>query len=270
MISPVLELHEIRKEFVISRGSGQASLVALDDVSLSVPAGGSVAVVGESGSGKTTLARVAAGLERATTGRVTLPPVQGSRRSEGGRRARARAVQMVFQDPYSSLDPRQTVGSAVGEILALHSDAGRHDRRDRVAELLDQVGLDARHAAARPRDLSGGQRQRAAIARALAANPRLLILDEPVAALDVSVQAQVISLLIELRRELDIAYLFISHDLAVVRQISDECNVMHQGRVVERGPTERILREPRDPYTARLLSAVPREGWVPRRRLTSS
>ncbi len=174
---------------------------------------------------------------------------------------------MVFQDPYQSLDRRQRVRDAIGDALRLHAPSldGRA-RRARVEELLDQVGLDARQGSALPRALSGGQRQRVAIARALAATPRVLILDEAVAALDVSIQAQVLNLLAEIRAATGVAYLFISHDLAVVRQLCDEAVVLRGGRVVERGAVDAILASPREPYTRQLIASIPRPGWTPRRR----
>jgi ABC-type glutathione transport system ATPase component len=174
-----------------------------------------------------------------------------------------REVQIVFQDPYSSLDRRQRVRDCIDEVLRLHFDLSREARRARLFELLSQVGLDERHAGSYPRALSGGQQQRVAIARALASEPGLLILDESVASLDVSVQAQVLNLLADIREQTGVTYLFISHDLAVVRQVSDEVVVMRGGAVVERGPTDRVLDEPEHPYTRALLSAVPRRGWKP-------
>jgi peptide/nickel transport system ATP-binding protein len=173
---------------------------------------------------------------------------------------------MVFQDPYTSLDPRQTVRAAVAEILAVHGYRDHGKRAARTEELLDKVGLDARVGASLPRRLSGGQRQRAAIARALAAGPELLILDEAVAALDVSVQAQVLNVLAELRATEGLSSLFISHDLGVVRQVTSHCLVMHQGVIVERGPTDQVLDAPAHSYTRRLLAAIPRPGWTPRAR----
>ena len=225
----------------------------------------SLAVVGESGSGKTTVARMIIGLEKPTSGRII---VNGRERpwrhvSSRERRRRAREAQIVFQDPYSSLDPRMTVRDCLDEVLRLHFDWERERRLARVEELLGQVGLDRRQADALPRALSGGQRQRVAIARALASEPRVLICDEAVASLDVSIQAQVLNLLSDIRDETGVSYLFISHDLAVVRQVSDEVVVMRHGRVVEAGPTERVLSEPDDPYTQRLLAAIPRPGWKP-------
>jgi ABC-type glutathione transport system ATPase component len=175
-------------------------------------------------------------------------------------------VQIVFQDPYTSLDPRQTAEATIDEVLRLHH-GWRADRRQaRTAELIDLVGLDTRQARALPRSLSGGQRQRVAIARALAAQPAILILDESVAALDVSIQAQVLNLLADIRDETHVSYILISHDLAVVRQLTDEAIVLHRGKVVERGRTARVLDHPEHPYTQRLRASVPRPGWKPRRR----
>lgn len=269
-MSELLRLDNLRKVFHVRASGGEPAgeLVAVDDVTFALSPGGSLAVVGESGSGKTTVARMVAGLETPTSGRIILDgkPRGAARAERGARKARARQVQMVFQDPYTSLDPNQTIEAAIHEVLRAHFPWDADRRRERVAQLLDQVGLDRRQADARPRALSGGQRQRAAIARALALEPRLLILDEAVAALDVSVQAQIINLLADLRAETGVAFLFISHDLGVVRQVSDDCVVMHRGRVVEAGGTAAILDDPQDPYTQTLLSAVPRPGWVPRRR----
>jgi oligopeptide transport system ATP-binding protein len=235
----ILEVRDLRKEY---RG-----VTAVGGVSFTVPEGGSLAVVGESGSGKTTCARIVTGLEKATSGTVTL---HGS-------------VQMVFQDPYQSLDRRQTVRSCLAEVLTHH----RKDR-SRIGELLDLVGLDRRLGDALPRHLSGGQRQRVAIARALAAEPRLLVLDEAVAALDVSIQAQILNLLVDARARTGVSYLFISHDLSVVRHVCEEVVVMSRGRVVESGPVERVLTEPGHDYTRRLVASVPRPGWVPTRSVS--
>ncbi|MDZ5621087.1 ATP-binding cassette domain-containing protein [Nocardioides sp. HM23] len=264
----ILEVQQLTKVFGGSRGH---SHVALDGVSFSLPAGGSLAVVGESGSGKTTAARIIAGLETATSGTVYLDGHAVSahaRRRRGTRdhRKRGRTVQMVFQDPFGSLDPRQRVGAGLSELLAAHFDLSGDERRARVLELLHQVGLDDRHAQMVPRSLSGGQRQRVAIARALAVEPQVLILDEAVSALDVSVQAQVLNLLVDIRAETGISYLFVSHDLGVVRQVTDTCVVLNRGVVVESGATSQVLDAPCDPYTQALLQAVPRPGWKPRRR----
>ncbi|MEV7420553.1 ATP-binding cassette domain-containing protein [Streptomyces sp. NPDC089919] len=252
---------------------------AVDDVSFTLPEGGSLGIVGESGSGKTTTARIVVGLERADAGEVLVRgrargdrgrgASEGGRglvraaggRGRAGRLARAREVQMVFQDPYLSLDPRTSVESVLRETLRLHF-PGR-DHAARVRELLDQVGLGTRAADALPRQLSGGQRQRVAIARALAVEPAVLVLDEAVAALDVSVQAQILNLLADIREQTAIGYLFITHDLGVVRCVTDEIVVMRRGAVVERGPTADVLAAPQHPYTRLLLESVPRPGWDP-------
>ena len=241
---------------------------AVDDVSFVLPEGGSLAIVGESGSGKTTVARMLTGLERPTAGTIiacgrdrSLPA-----RSAGERRRRGAEVQIVFQDPYSSLDPRQSGASSIDEVLRLHRGGSKADRSARVAELGGLVGLDERQLVALPRSLSGGQRQRIAIARALAAEPRILVLDESVAALDVSIQAQVLNLLADIRDATGISYILISHDLAVVRQLTDDAIVMHRGRIVEAGPTARILDDPQQDYTRQLRDSVPRPGWKPQRR----
>jgi ABC-type glutathione transport system ATPase component len=259
----VLEADGLRKEF--------GELVAVDDVSLRVRPAGALAIVGESGSGKTTIAKMIVGLERPTTGTIRACGRDRSTpaRSTAERRRRGREVQIVFQDPYTSLDPRQTVERTLDEVLRLHTDLDADGRRARVRELGELVGLDARQVRALPRALSGGQRQRVAIARALAASPRVLILDESVAALDVSIQAQVLNLLADIRDETGISYVLISHDLAVVRQLTEETIVMWRGKVVERGPTPRVLDDPRDDYTKRLRASVPRPGWKPRRRAIS-
>ncbi|MER5182930.1 ATP-binding cassette domain-containing protein [Streptomyces sp. NPDC002896] len=237
---------------------GRHGTIAVEDVSFTLRPGASLGVVGESGSGKTTVSRMLTGLERPTSGEVFLSCAP----APADRIHRARAIQMVFQDPYASLDPRQTVGAGLLELLRLHEpDRTRH--HGRAAELLDQVGLDDRIAASRPGQLSGGQRQRVAIARALVPGPAVLVLDEAVSALDVSVQAQVLGLLADLREQLAVSYVFVTHDLAVVQQITDEVLVMHRGRVVEHGPTDRVLSAPEHPYTCGLLDAVPREGWRP-------
>lgn len=238
---------------------------AVDDVSFTLAPGASLGIVGESGSGKTTTVRMLAGLERPDGGSVLLGGRDRSAPARGRveRLARAREMQMVFQDPYLSLDPRVTAGRCVEEVLRLHFPMGEGARRARVAELLEQVGLGEREAGALPGRLSGGQRQRVAIARALAAEPRVLILDEAVAALDVSIQAQVLELLGTIRREVGIGYLFVTHDLAVVRHVTDEVLVLRGGRVVEHGPTDRVLDAPEHPYTRLLLGSVPRRGWNP-------
>jgi ABC-type glutathione transport system ATPase component len=257
---PILAVKGLRKEF--------GTLIAVDDVTFSLAPGGSLAIVGESGSGKTTVAKMIVGLERPTAGTITAcgnnrstPP-----RARAERRRRGREVQIVFQDPYTSLDPRQTGEAAIDEVLRLHHGWARDRRTERIRQLADLVGLDARQMRALPRSLSGGQRQRVAIARALAAEPRVLILDESVAALDVSIQAQVLNLLADIHDETQVSYLCISHDLAVVRQLTQETVVMWRGRIVERGETAQVLDDPQNDYTRRLRASVPRPGWKPPRR----
>jgi ABC-type glutathione transport system ATPase component len=257
MPEPVLEVSGLRKEF--------GPLVAVEDVSFQISSSRSLAIVGESGSGKTTIARMIVGLERPTSGTITACGQDRSRpaRSARDRRRRGGEIQIVFQDPYTSLDPRQTAEQAIDEVLRLHHGWPADRRRERTGQLAELVGLDSRQARALPRALSGGQRQRVAIARALAAEPRILILDESVAALDVSIQAQVLNLLADVRDETSVSYILISHDLAVVRQLTGETLVLHRGTVVERGPTAQVLDHPEHPYTQRLRASVPRPGWKP-------
>jgi peptide/nickel transport system ATP-binding protein len=208
------------------------------------------------------------GLVESTSGRIAVAGRDRSRpsRRSAERRLRGREVQIVMQDPYTSLDPRQTVGGCLREILRLHVERSKAARADRVAELLHAVGLEHRTADSLPGALSGGQRQRVAIARALAAEPRVLVLDEATSALDVSIQAQILNLLADLRRNTGIAYLFISHNLAVIRQVCDEAIVLKSGRIVEQGSVEVVLDAPRDSYTRLLRASVPGRGWRPQRR----
>ncbi|MDX6741375.1 ABC transporter ATP-binding protein [Actinocorallia sp. A-T 12471] len=251
MTGPVLRVTSLVKRF--------GGFTAVDGVGFELPPGHSLGIVGESGSGKTTTARILAGLETPTSGTVELDGRVLDARSRRDRRWQARRLQMIFQDPHGSFDPRLTIAQSIAEPLRLH--APGTDHRARVSELLEQVGLSARLGGALPRDLSGGQRQRAAIARALGITPRVLVLDEAVAALDVSIQAQILGLLADLRRDAGIAYVFVSHDLAVVRHVTETALVMRHGRVVESGPTEEILRAPAHPYTRLLLDSIPGPGW---------
>ncbi|MFI9328376.1 ATP-binding cassette domain-containing protein [Kitasatospora sp. NPDC052868] len=263
----LLQVSGLRKTYP----TGGAPLVAVDDLSFTLRPGGALGIVGESGSGKTTTARMLVGLERPDHGEILVQgtPLAPRTRGRAARLARAKAVQIVFQDPYLSLDARLGIGDTLDAVLRLHGSpersgrAGRAYRAARVRELLAQVGLGEREAAAPPRLLSGGQRQRAAIARALAVEPAVLVLDEAVSALDVSVQAQVLNLLADIRRDTGIGLVFVSHDLAVVRYICDEALVMYRGRTMEHRPVDELLTTPRHPYTRLLLSSVPHPGWDP-------
>ncbi|WP_426301734.1 ABC transporter ATP-binding protein [Arthrobacter sp. R-11] len=264
MSSNIIEISGLNKTF---RVSGKHEAVrALDDVSVTVREGSCMAVVGESGSGKTTLARVLVGLETKDSGEVSIAgaPVTASLRRREQRR-RARAVQMVFQDPNGSLNRRLPVGTAVDEVLRAHFQLNAAQRKARVSELFRSVGLTDAHAQSLPANLSGGQKQRVAIARAFAAEPKVIVLDEAVSALDVSVQAQVLELLDELRRDKGLSYLFITHDLSVVRNIADDVLVMRHGKVLERGSVGDVLDRPSSPYTKLLLECAPKPGWKPRR-----
>ena len=238
-------------------GHGRQAIAAVDGVDLVVPSGAVVGLVGESGSGKTTLARSAVGLAPLAAGQVLL---DGADISGGGRRAarERRRIQMVFQDPYSALNPRMTVGATVAEAIGAHRRTERRARGAEVERLLDLVGLDPGYATLLPRDLSAGQRQRVGVARALAARPRVVIADEISSALDVSVQGAVLNLVRGLQRELALTMLFISHNLAVVRYVSDLIAVMYLGRIVEVAPVHELIATPRHPYTRALLESVPR------------
>ncbi|ROP65619.1 ATP-binding cassette domain-containing protein [Curtobacterium sp. ZW137] len=247
----LLEVEGLVKRFGNSRP-------AVDEVAFTIEAGGSFGLVGESGSGKSTTARLVTALLRPDEGSVRLDGTElvgaGRRTVHGARRD----MQMVFQDPYSSLDPRMTIEELVGEGMLVHGiERDRRRRRDRVVELLETVGLEAEHLTRYPRSFSGGQRQRIAIARALAVGPKLLVCDEPVSSLDVSVQAQVLNLLRDLRESLGLAVLFIAHDLAVVRYLCDEVAVMRSGRIVEQGSRDQLFEHPTHDYTKALLAAVP-------------
>ena len=256
----LLEVEHLSQAYTLPRESLRrpAPVVqALDDISFTMQSGRSLGIVGESGSGKSTLARLVMALERPSRGTVRLLGQDLHTLSPKALRAARAQFQMVFQDPYGSLDPRQTVQRIVAEPLATAGTAERSTQRRRVAESLEAVGLRAADAARYPHQFSGGQRQRIAIARALITRPALIVADEPVSALDVSVQAQVLNLLADLQRDFGVTYLFISHDLAVVEHVCEELLVMQRGRIVERGAAQQILRQAEHPYTRALLAAVP-------------
>jgi oligopeptide/dipeptide ABC transporter ATP-binding protein len=260
MSAPLLVLEDVTKHFVVRRslmGTPTATVRAVDGVSFSLEAGETLALVGESGCGKSTTGRLALRLIEPSGGTVRFSGQDLAALSGAAlRRARA-AAQLIFQDPYGSLNPRMTAGATLAEPLLLHTDLSPVSRRERVAELLGVVGLRREHAERYPHEFSGGQRQRLAIARALAAGPKLIVCDEPVSALDVSIRSQILNLLMDLQQRLGLAYLFISHDLAVVKHIATRVAVMYLGRIVESATREAIFAEPRHPYTQALLSAVP-------------
>ncbi len=265
----IVSIRNLKRTYRINRHS---SVTALDDVSCVVRTGTCLAVVGESGSGKTTLARVLVGLESADSGTVVLDGIDvkptSSRKDLG---ERARLVQMVFQDPQGSLNRRLPVGASLDEMLRAHFPMmDKSARRSRVLELFAEVGMMQRHADALPEALSGGQKQRVAIARALAAEPQIIVLDEAVSALDVSVQAQVLDLLKRLRNEHGLTYLFITHDLSVVREVADDVIVMRHGQILENGTVDQVLDAPKHDYTKLLLASAPRPGWKPMRNLRST
>jgi oligopeptide/dipeptide ABC transporter ATP-binding protein len=230
---------------------------AVDDVSLAIPRGRTLGLVGETGCGKSTLARCVAGLIPVTSGTISFEGRKISGLSRREMQPVRREIQMIFQDPYGSLNPRQRVGSIIGEPFAIHNLASGNDRKKRVQELMERVGLNPEHYNRFPAEFSGGQRQRIGVARALAVRPKLIICDEPVSALDVSIQAQVLNLLADLQDEFGLSYLFIAHDLEVVRHVSHAVTVMYLGRIGESGPKDPVYEHPRHPYTAALLSAAP-------------
>ena len=263
---PVLTLTEVTKTFPSGDlRRGRRGFNALEGISLAVPRGRTHALVGESGCGKTTALRIALGLEPPTSGSINLDGTEIAGLSWNRLRPLRRTAQLVHQDPFATLDPRFTVGQSITEPLVSFRVGDRRGRAARARELLDQVALPAAYLDRRPTELSGGQRQRVAIARALALSPDLLMLDEPVSALDVLVQDQILRLLVELQRELGLSYLFVSHDLAVVAEISHTVSVLNAGRVVEDGPVAEVFTSPRSPYTRELIDAVPGRRAVPDR-----
>ena len=261
MSTPLLVVRDLRKHFPARRrgllGRARGLLRAVDGVSFSLDRGESLGLVGESGCGKSTTARTILGLHRATSGSVRLDGTELTGLNDRGWRPYRRRMQMIFQDPYASLDPRQTVGSILAEPFAIHRRGKPRERKLRALALLDAVGLNPRHLNRYPHEFSGGQRQRIGIARALALEPDLIVCDEPVSALDVSIQAQILNLLKELQERFGLAYLFIAHDLAVVRQLCQRVAVMYLGRVVEVAERDALFTRPAHPYTQALLSAVP-------------
>jgi oligopeptide transport system ATP-binding protein len=258
-MTALLELRDVVKHFPVRDALGRraGAVHAVDGVSLSVAEGEVLAIVGESGCGKSTLGRVMLRLIETDSGSVRFAGEDLAVLSPSALRARRRDMQIIFQDPFGSLDPHMTVAQAIAEPLRLHRLVPRTEEQARVAELLRRVGLRPESAGRWPHEFSGGQRQRIAIARALASNPRLIIGDEPVSALDVSVQAQVINLLRDLIRDLRLTFVLVSHDLGVVRHVADRVAVMYLGRIVEEGPAEDVLGAPRHPYTRALVAAMP-------------
>jgi len=257
----LVEVRGLRTHFDVTRGlfAGRRAVVkAVDDVSFTLRRGETLGLVGESGCGKTTVGRTLLRLEEATAGEILYEGVELTRVTGGALQDYRRKIQVIFQDPYSSLNPRMTIGQIIAEPIKVHGLVpGKAARADRVKELLTQVGLLPQHAERYPHQLSGGQRQRVGIARALAMEPSLIICDEPVSALDVSIQAQIINLLEELQSRLGLTYLFIAHDLSVVRHISDRVVVMYLGKIVEIADRQTLYEAPVHPYTRALLSAVP-------------
>ena len=263
--APLLQVEQLTKRYTLPRHSllsAAPQVQALAGVSFTLQAGKSLGVVGESGSGKSTLARLVMALEAPSSGRVRLDGVDLHQLDAAALRQARSKLQMVFQDPYGSLDPRRTVLQTVAEPLAVLHGASKAEQRERAAQTLAAVGLGPGDLGKYPHEFSGGQRQRIAIARALITRPQLIVADEPVSALDVSVQAQVLNLLQDLQDQFGVTYLFISHDLAVVDLVCDEVIVLHQGVIVEQGSPDQLFTDPQHPYTRRLLAAVP--GMKPR------
>ena len=261
MSESLLEVKHLKVHFPVPTGRltrAREYVRAVDEVSFTVAAGETVGLVGESGCGKTTLGRAVIRLLEPTDGQILFEGEDLTRLTGSTLRAQRRKFQMIFQDPYSSLNPWSKIGSIIGEALDIHRlTANRAARRQRVEQLLQAVGLDPAHAQRHPHEFSGGQRQRIGIARALAVEPKLIVCDEPVSALDVSVQAQIVNLLRDLQQQRSLAYLFVAHDLAVVRHLSRRILVMYLGRIVEAGEAKSVCQSPKHPYTQALISAVP-------------
>ena len=255
----LLHAEDVRKYFRVRghAGAGRADVRAVDGVTLDVRRGETLGLVGETGCGKSTLARCMTRLYDLTDGKVVFEDKDISRTSRRGLRPVRREMQMIFQDPYGSLNPRRRVGSIIGDPFAIHGIGERKERKGKVQELMELVGLNPEHYNRFPAEFSGGQRQRIGVARALALRPRLIVCDEPVSALDVSIQAQVLNLLTDLQEEFNLTYVFITHDLSVVRHVSDRIAVMYLGKVVEVARTDEIFETTRHPYTRALLSALP-------------
>ena len=262
MTEPLLKVTDLVREYRLPRASifsKQNWLRILHGVSIEVAPGESLGIVGESGSGKSTLARAVMGLERPRSGQVLIAGQDIYALDRAGLRQARKGFQAIFQDPYGSLDPRNTVRTIISEpIVSLERGVSAAERNERVAEVLEAVGLPSASADKYPHEFSGGQRQRIAIARALITKPSLIVADEPVSALDVSIQAQVLNLMMDLQEKFGLSYLFISHDLGVVRAITDRVAVIHLGRFVEQGPTGEVFDNPQDPYTQALVAAVPK------------
>jgi len=258
-VSTVLEASDLRRDYVVRRGmfGGTATVKALAGVSFVLEAGRTLAVVGESGSGKSTLARLVTMIEEPTAGRLWIDGVDVAKADAATRRRLRREVQIVFQNPYGSLNPRKTVGAMLEEPLLVNTDMPAAERSAAGRDMMARVGLRPEHYARYPHMFSGGQRQRIAIARALMLRPKIVVLDEPVSALDVSIRAQVLNLLADLQQEFQLAYVFVSHDLSVVKHIADRVMVVYLGRVVESGTRDEVFRSPQHPYTRALLSATP-------------
>jgi oligopeptide/dipeptide ABC transporter ATP-binding protein len=257
---PLLEVNNLRKYFPIRGGIFSrvvANVKAVEDVSFAVKRGEVVGLVGESGSGKTTVGRTILRLIEPTSGEVKFDGVDITKVNKATMREYRKRMQIIFQDPFASLNPRMSVGDIIGEAMTIHNLAKGREREQRVASLLERVGLSPNHMRRYPHEFSGGQRQRIGIARALAVDPEFIVADEPVSALDVSIQAQVVNLLLDLKEELGLTLLFIAHDLGVVEYISDRVVVMYLGRIMEIAPSKELYSNPIHPYTEALLSAVP-------------